>query len=317
MKELKNEEDKKKKGRPVARIRVNCENCGKEIVKHLSVYNKSKTKRFFCDKECQAQTGAKPRKGNYFKCRWCNEEFYRRPSESRSDSMCCSRKCASLLRESNKTKIVKTCLICGKSVAQNTYSYCSKECVGKAKSLAGRIERSCPGCSKIFFTRKSEPTEYCSRECRSKSNRKHYKCLMCDKEFSRAASNEKYSNVSYCSVDCQRLARMTTRLDRWHNGKPCLLDSKGYVLVWQPDSNMALCTGWINEHRLIMSKKINRDLDTKEHVHHIDGNKQNNDISNLELLTHKEHAAEEAKIRAEKAQLWDSLPDEIKAQYLS
>jgi len=38
-------------------------------------------------------------------------------------------------------------------------------------------------------------------------------------------------------------------------------------------------------HRIIMSKHLNRELDSDEYVHHIDFNKLNNDINNLFLFT--------------------------------
>lgn len=43
------------------------------------------------------------------------------------------------------------------------------------------------------------------------------------------------------------------------------------------------------QHRLIMEQHIGRKLTAKEDVHHIDGNKHNNDISNLQLLLKSEH----------------------------
>lgn len=43
------------------------------------------------------------------------------------------------------------------------------------------------------------------------------------------------------------------------------------------------------EHRLIMEAHLGRQLEQWEHVHHIDGNGFNNDISNLEILDCKEH----------------------------
>ncbi len=43
------------------------------------------------------------------------------------------------------------------------------------------------------------------------------------------------------------------------------------------------------EHRIVMEKHLGRKLLKKEVVHHIDGNKLNNDISNLLLTDHKTH----------------------------
>jgi hypothetical protein len=43
-------------------------------------------------------------------------------------------------------------------------------------------------------------------------------------------------------------------------------------------------------HRVLMENKIGRLLQRNEIVHHIDGNTQNDNIDNLELLTNIEHA---------------------------
>lgn len=47
----------------------------------------------------------------------------------------------------------------------------------------------------------------------------------------------------------------------------------------------------VDEHRYIMTNYLNRELSYNDVVHHKDGNKKNNDISNLELLSRKEHAS--------------------------
>ena len=44
------------------------------------------------------------------------------------------------------------------------------------------------------------------------------------------------------------------------------------------------------KHRIVMEEYIGRQLKSNEIVHHIDGNKRNNDISNLLLTTRSEHA---------------------------
>lgn len=46
----------------------------------------------------------------------------------------------------------------------------------------------------------------------------------------------------------------------------------------------------IYQHRHVMEQVLGRKLDRKEHVHHKDGDRLNNDPSNLEILSASEHA---------------------------
>lgn len=56
-----------------------------------------------------------------------------------------------------------------------------------------------------------------------------------------------------------------------------------------PDHPAAMCDGEIYEHRLVMEKRIGRFLDNDEKVHHKDGNRKNNRVSNLEIVCEKDH----------------------------
>lgn len=76
-----------------------------------------------------------------------------------------------------------------------------------------------------------------------------------------------------------------------------IITEKGYVLIYCP-SNPFSKNGFILEHRLVVEEKIGRLLTKEETIHHIDGNKQNNDINNLFLFKNqKDHKSFENKVK--------------------
>lgn len=58
----------------------------------------------------------------------------------------------------------------------------------------------------------------------------------------------------------------------------------GYMYFWLSDGS------YIKEHRAVMEQHLGRKLSCDEHVHHIDGDRTNNDISNLVILSRGEHS---------------------------
>lgn len=78
----------------------------------------------------------------------------------------------------------------------------------------------------------------------------------------------------------QRLAKLGLRGDQanhWKGGKSHL-NAAGYEVNYR---------GY--RHRQIVEELIGRKLERLEHVHHLDGNKNNNELKNLLLLTVKAH----------------------------
>lgn len=65
----------------------------------------------------------------------------------------------------------------------------------------------------------------------------------------------------------------------WNGGH---VNRQGYRIVYRNGRRMT-------EHRAIAEDMIGRPLAANEVVHHIDGNRQNNDPSNLQVMTNREH----------------------------
>lgn len=103
-------------------------------------------------------------------------------------------------------------------------------------------------------------------------------------------------NCLYCSISkifAHGLCYM--HYHRWYNRRP--MDP----LPWKdrPSKGWNHAAGYrfitneqgiqILEHRDVMEKHLNRKLTSKEHVHHINGDKQDNRLENLEVLDIRVH----------------------------
>ena len=91
--------------------------------------------------------------------------------------------------------------------------------------------------------------------------------------------------------------------------------SSGYLLLIADGKKLS-------EHRYIMEQKLNRKLKSGEIVHHIDGNKSNNDPSNLCLTNNIAHTRYHNKLRKFKncmhlfkEELKDDSAEDVKDTY--
>lgn len=128
-------------------------------------------------------------------------------------------------------------------------------------------------------------------------------CLICKKKFKTIPALIKRGGGKFCSWACKSksqegvkkskktllkmrkvmLGRFPGPLNpRWKGGKYRHL--YGYILAYAPGHPYQV-RNYVNEHRLVIEKRIKRFLSPQEIVHHIDGNKSNNRLSNLIAFT--------------------------------
>jgi hypothetical protein len=83
------------------------------------------------------------------------------------------------------------------------------------------------------------------------------------------------------------VAQFGEKGSNWKGGR--FPDTAGYILVWSKEHPQADSKGYVREHRLVYEEYHKCCILPMIDVHHIDGNKQNNDINNLMPLSRREH----------------------------
>jgi endogenous inhibitor of DNA gyrase (YacG/DUF329 family) len=151
----------------------------------------------------------------------------------------------------------------------------------------------CPTCGKVGYKSQlliKRGRIYCSKPCSNIGQTKPpvvKQCAVCGVTMTLKPS---HGMQTYCSKACESKV-LKWPLGRMHNGREARLNHAGYVLLWEPDHPNKVQKGWQFEHRLVVESVLGRFLQSDEAVHHKNGNKQDNDPENLEVMPANEHAA--------------------------
>lgn len=155
---------------------------------------------------------------------------------------------------------------------------------------------NCKVCSKEFLTTsqnlKRGHGNYCSTICRNSTNKVTYTCSFCSIQFTsiKSRKNKSKTNNHFCSNDCKYKAASSLSCSYKTGPKPKEIGLSTYrnralILL----KNECVRCGY-HEHVELLD------------VDHIDSNRQNNDISNLQILCVMCHA-----IKTRLPHLYDSV----------
>lgn len=154
--------------------------------------------------------------------------------------------------------------------------------------------KSCDHCEASFtVSSKNKAKRFCGKLCYYA----HQRTIRgsAHPNFGRPRSEEMRARLIEWSRN--RVPKRGSQNGMWRGGRT--RKSDGYILVrinQLPEHEQKWFAGmkfpYVPEHRLVMARKLGRALDQREHVHHINGIKGDNDENNLIILHEKVHTRE-------------------------
>lgn len=235
-------------------------------------------------------------------CGHCGEptqvKSSRRVRAEQGGTVYCSRSC---YHDLIAAQVDVQCAVCGNPVRRyqskqhrsvTGQAFCSTDCwvQGKRRPRRPRATLTCQNCGENYqvLPSRAHRSKYCRFDCKRRQITKT--CGWYERDFCVSASRQQAAR--YCSRDCYRLVRYKAAIPgQWHNGRPKVLHTNGYVKVYQPGHPEANKAGWMMEHRLIAELTLGRCLEPGEQVNHANEIKTDNRPENLHVVTIQQHQA--------------------------
>lgn len=155
------------------------------------------------------------------------------------------------------------------------------------------MEKTCPTCSQSFTTPYPQK-RFCSVSCRGRTYFAGVRpCEICGLEYRPVHKEQRF-----CGKSCARRDRGSGRPERGHAWQGGRYTTKGgYVNVWVGKGHPgALSNGYMPEHRHVMAESLGRHLLRTESVHHINGDRADNRLENLQLRNSQWHGPGQAMV---------------------